>query len=145
VADGVIISNAALLAGHVKIESHVIISGAALLHHFVTIGKYAFVAGGAAVNVDVPPFMMVVGQRQKVQTINAVGLRRRGFSKESIDALREAHRIVWRQGLPRPESIARLEAEFAGIAEVRDLVASLKASLGGKNGRALESLRRDVP
>lgn len=139
--DHIAVTNGALLGGHVKVQSYAIISGGALVHHFVTIGKHAFLAGGAHVNTDVPPYMMIHGSRQRVQSVNTVGLKRHGFSKEAIDALRDAHRIIWRSGLVRNEALRRLERDFPGIPEIAELIASLKASLGGKNGRALEATR----
>lgn len=142
--DDITMANGVLLGGHIRIASNVILSGGALVHHFVTIGRHAFIAGGAHVNVDAPPFMMVHGVKQKVHNVNVVGLKRHGFSKEALDALREAHRIVWRSGAVKREAIRRLEHDFAGVPEIPELAAFLNASLDGKNGRALEAHRKDV-
>jgi UDP-N-acetylglucosamine acyltransferase len=139
--DGIVMANGALLGGHVRIQSGAIVSGGALVHHFVSIGRLAFVAGGAHINTDAPPFMMIHGVKPRVHAVNAVGLKRRGMGAETLEALRQAHRIVWRSGLPRRDALKRLQKELGGVAEVAELVGFLTASLDGKNGRALEARR----
>lgn len=144
VGDHVIISNTSLLAGHVKVESHVILSGGALVHHFVTIGESAFVAGGAHVNFDVPPYMIAHGTKQTVYAVNVVGLKRRGFSDDVIAVLKDAHRTLWRSRALRGDALAKLEDKHGAVPEIRKLVAALRASARGRNGRALEAHRKDL-
>lgn len=140
--DHIVMANGALLGGHVHIGSHAIVSGGALVHHFVTIGRHTFIAGGAHINTDAPPFMMIHGVKPRVHAVNTVGLRRRGFSAQTLEALREAHRLVWRSTTPRREAVSAVEKQFGAIPEIQELVRFLSASLEGKNGRALEARRR---
>ncbi|MBI4563190.1 MAG: acyl-ACP--UDP-N-acetylglucosamine O-acyltransferase [Planctomycetes bacterium] len=141
VGDHVVIANNVLLAGHVKIEDYAVLSAYVGLHHFVTIGRHAFVGGFSRVNVDVPPYMVVNGIPFDVVKPNAVGLRRRGFSAELLTALKEAHRLLWRSGLPKPEAKALIEQRFPHHSEIRILLDFLKAVDRGKNGRAREATR----
>lgn len=141
VEDYCILANACLLAGHVTIEKHAIISGQVAVAHFVTIGQHAFIGGASGLNQDAPPFMISREVPCKVAGVNSVGLRRRGFPLETINALRESHRILWRSGMPKPEAIARVEQEFGTIAEIRVLTDFLRASERGRLGRAREATR----
>lgn len=141
IEDQCILANAAMLAGHVKVEFGAIISGMVAVHHFVTIGRLAFIGGVSRINRDCPPFMITQGFAGEVRGVNSVGLRRRGFKPPVINALREAHRTIWRSGLPKPEALAELERRFPAIEEIRTLVSFLKASDQGRLGRARESLR----
>ncbi|HTF58207.1 MAG TPA: acyl-ACP--UDP-N-acetylglucosamine O-acyltransferase, partial [Planctomycetota bacterium] len=120
--DHVIIANNVLLAGHVKIEDYVGMSAYVGLHHFVTVGKHAFVGGFSRISVDVPPFMVVAGVPMTVVSPNAVGLRRRGMADGTLLALREAHRLMWRSGLPKPEAVALIEQRYPRDPEIRYLL-----------------------
>ena len=138
IGDHCIIANAVLLAGHIRVESHAILSGWVCVHHFVTIGQHAFIGGCSRVNQDAPPFMIVQGFQGEVRGVNSVGLRRRGFKPEAINALRDAHRILWRSGLPKPDALGDLEGQHGGIPEIRTLMEFLQASDRGRMGRARE-------
>lgn len=140
--DHVVIANNVLLAGHVKIEDHVGMSAYVGLHHFVTVGRSAFVGGFSRISVDVPPFMVVAGVPLNVVSTNAVGLRRRGMSDATMLALREAHRLIWRSGLPKPEAVSIIGQRYPKDPDIRYLLDFMKAIDGGKNGRAREA-RRD--
>ena len=136
--DHVVIANNVLLAGHVKIEDHVGMSAYVGLHHFVTVGRSAFVGGFSRISVDVPPFMVVAGVPLTIVSTNAVGLRRRGMSDGTMLALREAHRLIWRSGLPKPEAISIIEHRYPNDPEVRYLLEFMRAIDLGKNGRGRE-------
>lgn len=139
--DHVVIANNVLLAGHVKIEDYVGMSAYVGLHHFVTVGRHAFVGGFSRISVDVPPYMVVSGVPLGVVSTNAVGLRRRGVPDATLLALREAHRLIWRSGLPKPEAVALIQQRYPGDPEIRYLLEFMRAIDRGKNGRARESLR----
>jgi len=139
--DHVVIANNVLLAGHVRIEDYVGMSAYVGLHHFVTVGRHAFVGGFSRISVDVPPFMVVSGVPLSVVSTNAVGLRRRGIQDSTLLALREAHRLIWRSGLPRPEAMAQIEKRYPNDQEIRYLIEFMRAIDRGKNGRAREALR----
>jgi UDP-N-acetylglucosamine acyltransferase len=134
--DEVTMANNVLLGGHVHVESYATFGGLAAVHHFVTIGQHAFIGGMARVSQDVPPFLLVEGNPLRVWSINKVGLKRRSFSGEAIQALKQAHRLLYRGRLPRREALAQLEAREDRSAEVDALIAFLKRTDAGKQGRA---------
>jgi len=142
VEDGVVVANAVLFAGHIKVEKYAYISGASAFHHYTTIGRLAFVGGLSRVTQDVPPFMMVEGNPAEVRGVNVVGLRRRNLSRESIDGLKKAFRLIYRAGLTRAEALQRLEANPSSLTqEVEYLLEFLRNIDRGKHGRAREALR----
>ncbi len=141
IGSSVVIANNVLLAGHVKVEDHVGMSAYVGLHHFVTVGRHAFIGGFARVNTDVPPFMVVAGIPMGVVSINSVGLRRRGFGDERLQALKDAHRLLWRSGLPKSEAIAILEQRYPQQEDVKSLIEFLRAIDRGRSGRAREAQR----
>lgn len=99
VGDHVIFSNNGTLAGHVIVEDHAIVGGLAAVHQFCRVGKMSIIGGCAKVVQDVPPFMMVDGNPAVTRGVNKVGLERQGVAEEVIRALREAYKIVFREGL----------------------------------------------
>ena len=105
----VIIANGVAMAGHVTIESQAVISGVLGIHQFVHIGKMAMVAGMSRINRDVPPYMLVEGNPAKVRSLNLVGLKRKGLTLAEIKQLKSAFKLLYRQGLPIEEAIAKLE------------------------------------
>ena len=113
VGDNVILANNASLAGHVHVADYVIFSGFSAAHQFCRIGTHAFVGGFSPITRDVPPYVMVSGQPPAPFGINTEGLKRRGFSAERLRALKEAYRILYREGLRLAEARERL----AGLAE----------------------------
>jgi UDP-N-acetylglucosamine acyltransferase len=137
----IIMANCALLGGHIMVEDYAFISGQVAVHHFVTIGKHAFISGASRVPQDAPPFMITQGPGPEVRCVNSVGLRRHGYNNDIINALRDAHKIIWRMGLPRPDAIVKIKERNGGIDEVQYLIQFLENSAAGKNGRARESLR----
>lgn len=134
-------ANCVLTSGHTKIEDYAYVSGQVAVHQFVTIGTYGFISGASRVPQDAPPFMITQGPGPEVRCVNTVGLKRRGFVQETIEALREAHRIIWRLSLPRPDAIEKIKNKSGRVKEVKYLVDFLERSSQGKNGRARESLR----
>lgn len=142
--DHVILSNCALLGGHVVIGDYAILSGLVAVHHFVSIGRHAFVSGGTGVVQDVPPFMIVQGERAQVKCVNLVGLKRRGLAPDAIEALKDAHKLIWRGKAIPTRALDDATRRYGDFPEVRELVAFLRAMARGRNGRALEAFRRDA-
>jgi UDP-N-acetylglucosamine acyltransferase len=122
VGNGCRIGNGSALAGHVTMEDHVIISGLAAVHQFTRLGKHAFISGGAMVTMDIPPYATAQGDRAELVGLNTVGLERSGFSKEQLERIKEAHRILFRSKLGLQEALARLRTELGGHAEVDHLI-----------------------
>ena len=129
----VICSNCVQLAGDVHIEDYAIVGGCAAAHQFCTIGRHAMVGGMSKVRQDVPPFMLsdMVDGALKVIGVNVVGLTRRGFGKEVIQALKEAHRFLYRDGLNRTQALERVENDVEALEEVKQLVAFYRQSQRG--------------
>jgi UDP-N-acetylglucosamine acyltransferase len=145
IEDNCIIANCALLAGHIRVESFAILSGWVAVHHYVTIGQHAFIGGCSRINQDCPPYMISQGFEGEVWGVNSVGLKRRGIRPEAINALREAHRTVWRSGLPKPDAIAELARGDGQFPEIRTLMDFLQASDRGRMGRAREPRNLPTP
>ena len=139
--DHIIIANNVLLAGHVRVEDWVGMSAYVGLHHFLTAGRHAFIGGYTRANVDIPPFMIVNGIPMTVVAPNAVGLKRRGFSDDQLLALKDAHRLIWRSGLPKGEAMAIIEQRYPANADIKILLDALRATDRGRKGRAREQRR----
>ncbi|MBQ9358156.1 MAG: acyl-ACP--UDP-N-acetylglucosamine O-acyltransferase, partial [Abditibacteriota bacterium] len=105
VQNHVICTNYAGISGHCVLEDYAIIGGLAGLHQYVRVGKMAMVGGASKVNIDVPPFTLCDGNPLRIRSVNSVGLRRRGVSKESIEVLREAVRLLYLSGLNRKTAL----------------------------------------
>ncbi|MEK7678467.1 MAG: acyl-ACP--UDP-N-acetylglucosamine O-acyltransferase [Verrucomicrobiota bacterium] len=127
----VIMSNVATLAGHVIVEDHAVIGGLAAVHQFCRIGRMAIVGGCSKVVQDVPPYMMADGNPARTRTINKVGLERKGVSEEAQSALRQAYKILFREGLTISNALARIEAELPALPEVQHLVQFTRQSERG--------------
>lgn len=128
---GIVMSNAATLAGHVHVDDHAIIGGLSAVHQFCRVGRHAFVGGMTGVPQDLPPWMLVVGSRALVCGPNLVGLRRVGASRELIAAFKNAFRLVWRSEMPRAEALDQLAADYAAMPEVLDFVRFVRESSRG--------------
>ena len=139
--DHVILANGVLLGGHVRVHSHASLSGSVAVHHWATIGGWSFVAGVSRVLHDVPPFMLVEGMPARPRCVNTVGLRRGGFSAESIDAVAEAHRLLYRAkvGLEPAREILRSQGML--VPDVVHLLEFLGLQQEGRHGRGRERRR----
>jgi UDP-N-acetylglucosamine acyltransferase len=127
----VVMANNATLAGHITIGDHATIGGLVAIHQFVRIGDYAFVGGKSAVVKDVPPYVIASGDRATLHGLNSVGLKRHGFSQETILQLKKTYRIVFRIGITLNEAIERVKAEVEQIPEVVGFIEFLQASSRG--------------
>ena len=139
--DEIIITNAVLLAGHILVERNAVLSGAAACHHFSTIGRFAFVGGLSRIVQDAPPFMIVEGNPSRVRGVNAVGLKRAGFTDDKIEALKVAHRSIFRTSQVRREVLLEMKRSGELTPEVSYLIEFLLRSSAAQYGRARESLR----
>jgi len=118
----VILANAATLAGHVRIDDHAVIGGLVAIHQFIRIGTHAFIGGKSGLRMDMPPYMLAFGAPAKLYGPNLVGLKRKGFSAETIQALKKCYRILFRSGLTLEEAILRARKEAESTAEVQILL-----------------------
>ena len=126
----IIMSNCATLAGHVTVEDHAVISISAI-HQFCRIGKLAMIGGCSKVVQDVPPFMIADGNPAETRTINKVGMERQGISDEAQNALKQAYKILFREGLSIPNALAKIEKELPSLPEILHLVQFVRASERG--------------
>lgn len=131
VGNHVIMSNVATLAGHVVVEDHAVIGGLAAIHQFCRIGKLSMIGGCSKVVQDAPPFMVVDGNPAETRTINKVGLERNGVSEQAQAALRQAYKLLFREGLTIPNALARIEKELNPSAELAHLVRFVRSSERG--------------
>jgi len=131
VGDHVIFSNNGTLAGHVIVEDYAIIGGLTAVHQFCRIGAHVITGGCSKVVQDVPPFMVADGNPAKVRAINTVGLKRRGYTEETIQEIKKAFRILYREQRNTSESLAELEALPDRSTEIDYLIAFVKTSERG--------------
>jgi UDP-N-acetylglucosamine acyltransferase len=125
VGSSCVLANGVQLSGHAVIEDGVTFGGLSGVTQFVRVGEAAFVAALSAAERDVPPFVVVQGNRARVRGANVVGLRRRGVPEDSIRALSRAVRKLWHSGALRAEAVRQLEGERDPY--VRRLLESLAA------------------
>ena len=124
----VILANCATMGGHVQIGDWVQLGGLSAIHQFCKVGAHASVGGGAVLTRDLPPYVMIAGNPAAPHSINAEGLKRRGFTAAQIRNLRLAYRILYRSHLKLADAVAQL-TELAGEnAEVQPLLAFIDAS-----------------
>jgi UDP-N-acetylglucosamine acyltransferase len=131
VEDEVIFSNNGTLAGHVTVQKHAVIGGLTAVHQFCRIGQHAITGGCTKIVQDVPPFMIADGNPASVRGINVVGLERRGFSAETIRALKEAYKILYRSNLNTKQAVEEMRTGFREFEEIRDLIGFIESSQRG--------------
>jgi len=124
-------SNNATLAGHVVVDDYALMSGFSAAHQFCQIGAHAMVGMGTLIAKDVPPYVIVSGPPATPYGINYVGLKRRGFSESALAGLKQAYKIIYRQGLTRNEALVELAALANKTSEVSLLVEFLNRSERG--------------
>lgn len=132
VGSGCTVVNYALVAGHVVLHDNCILSGFTAVQQRVRIGRLAMLGGMAGTTKDIPPFVLQQGYNC-VTGLNIVGLRRSGCASESIDALRQAFRIFYREGRSPGMALDQIEGDFGGFAEVAEFVAFIRESKIGIN------------
>jgi UDP-N-acetylglucosamine acyltransferase len=129
--DHIVMSNVGTLAGHVTVEDYAVVGGLAAVHQFCRVGRLSLVGGCSKVVQDVPPCMLVDGNPAETRTINKVGLERNGVSEEAQAALRQAYKIVFREGLTVANALARIEVELPALPEIKHLVQFVRTSERG--------------
>jgi len=127
-----ILGNAVTLAGHVTIEDYAIVEAFSGVHQFCRIGKHAFVGGYSVLTQDVLPFSMTVTPREsKVFGANKVGLKRRGFEPDAIDALQKSFRLLGSDTLNTTQALEQIRAEVPPGAEVDELIEFIRSAKRG--------------
>ena len=127
-----IFANNATLAGHVEIADYATIGAFSAVHQFCRVGEHAFVGGGSMITQDVMPYAKTVASRDnRSYGINTIGLERKGFSKETVEALQRAYRILIRSKLRVDEALQKIEDELGLFPEARYLVEFVRESKRG--------------
>lgn len=123
----VVLVNNVTLGGHVEVHDHAIIGGMSAVHQFARIGMHSFVGGMSGVENDVIPYGTVMGNRANLSGLNIVGLKRRGFSREEIHALRNAYRLLFAEEGTLQERLEDVSTMFADNSLVMDIVTFIRA------------------
>lgn len=131
VGDNVIMANNASIAGHCHVGDWAILGGMTGVHQFVHIGAHAFTAGCSLVLQDVPPFVMASGQAAIPRGLNMEGMKRRGFAKETQQALRRAYKTLYRSSLTLEEAVAAMAEDAAKEPQVQAFVDFVTSSNRG--------------
>jgi UDP-N-acetylglucosamine acyltransferase len=127
-----VLANGALLGGHVVVQDNVILSGNSAVHQFCRVGRLAMLAGCSATQKDIPPFVIQVGL-DNVAAMNVVGMKRAGMSREQINAVRAAFRMLFREGLVLSAAMAKMEREFGHVDVVQEMLEFLRGCSHGIN------------
>lgn len=132
IGNSVIMSNVATLAGHVVVEDHAYIGGLVAVHQFTRIGSYAMVGGFSGVGQDIPPYTMASGARAKLFGLNAVGMKRHGFPDSTINDLKKAYKILFREKRTLKDALKKIQEDLPYTDEIKHLVEFI-----GKNKRGI--------
>ena len=127
IADNVIMANNTILGGHVIIEDYAFLGGVCAVHQFVRIGRHAMIGGMSGVERDVIPYGQVMGDRARLTGLNIIGLQRRGFGREDIQALRNAYQVLFHSEGTLSDRVGEAAIRFAGIGPVEDIIDFIRA------------------
>jgi UDP-N-acetylglucosamine acyltransferase len=129
--NNIIMANSVALGGHIVIGDHAIVGGIVAVHQFARIGPYSIIGGQSAVTLDIPPYVSAAGNRAQLYGLNLIGLKRKGFTDQTIATLKKAYRIIFRSGLTQEEAIQKTLDEIADCPEVNVLVDFIRTSKRG--------------
>lgn len=131
VGDNVILANGATLAGHITIEDWAIIGGLAAVHQFVQVGKHAMISGGGMARKDVPPYTKAGREPLSYVGVNSIGLRRRGYTSDQINAVQEIYRIIYLKNKNVSQAVNYIEANIAATPERDEILSFIARSTRG--------------
>ncbi len=131
IGNSVVMANAATLAGHVTVDDYAFIGGLVAVHQFTRIGAYAMIGGFSGVGQDIPPYTMASGARAKLYGLNVVGLKRRGFSEESINNLKKTYKILFREKNTLKDALKKIKSEIPQTKEVKYLIEFIEKNKRG--------------
>lgn len=114
-----VLANNVTLAGHIEVGDYAILGGMVACHQFVKIGEYAMAGGGTLIGKDVPPYVKVARYPASYAGVNSIGLRRRGFSKETINSILDIYRVLFVKGYNTTQAVSIIEADME-VTEERD-------------------------
>jgi UDP-N-acetylglucosamine acyltransferase len=131
IGDNVILANSVNLAGHVEIHDYAIVGGVVPIHQFVKIGVHSMIGGGFRVQQDICPYALAAGYPLKVVGLNAIGLKRRGFSREKIALLEKAFSFLFFSNLNTSQAIEEIKAKIEPVEEIKVILDFLEKSTRG--------------
>lgn len=132
VGNNTLFVNGAVLAGHVAVEDFATIGAYSPVHQFCRVGRYAYVGAATVITQDVPPFSLIVTEREtKCFGVNAIGLERKGFSEERVKALQQAFRWLLRSKMNTSQAVERMREELGQSEDVRELVQFIETAKRG--------------
>jgi UDP-N-acetylglucosamine acyltransferase len=132
IQNNVILANGVTFAGHVVVEDYANIGGLSAIHQFCRIGRHAMVGSYSVIKQNVLPYSITASDHHiEVYGANRIGLERRGFSPDAIEALQNAFRILTRAGLNTSKALTRVEEEIPQTEEVRELLEFIRGSQRG--------------
>jgi UDP-N-acetylglucosamine acyltransferase len=131
VDDAVVFSNNGTLAGHVRVGDHAVMGGLTAVHQFCRIGRFAITGGCSKIVQDVPPFMIADGNPAEIRGTNIVGMERAGFDVETVKAIKEAYRLIYRVKLNTRQAIEAIRNEIAPSEEIIQLIEFVESSERG--------------
>ena len=135
IGDNCIIANTVQIAGFVNIEDWVIIGGVSSIHQFVSVGQHAMVGANTYITQDVPPYVIIAGKPAKYSGLNVIGLRRRGFSNDDIETLKEAYNYLYDISLNTSQAKVKIDAELGNNRHVKNVLDFIEASERGISGK----------
>lgn len=127
--NNIILANNVALAGHVSIHDHAILGGFSLIHQFCTIGSYCFTAMNSVISKDVPPFIMVSGHMAKPHGLNTEGLKRHGFSADTIKSIKQAYKALYRSNLTTEDAITEINEIATNCSELSLMIDFLNENI----------------
>ena len=127
IGNRVIAANNVLLGGHVKVEDRAFLGGGSVFHQFLRIGSLCMVRGGCRFSKDIPPILLATGENEVVG-LNSIGLRRRGFSSETLLQLKRAYRLLYRSDLNVSQAVERIKAEFELTPEIANILRFIESA-----------------
>jgi UDP-N-acetylglucosamine acyltransferase len=122
IGNNCIIVNSVQIGGHVTIQDHAIIGGSTPVHQFSTVGQHVMVGGGFKIVTDVPPYVLAAGEPLRYSGLNLVGLRRRGFTSNDIEALKDAYKIIYFSGMNLGDARKKLEEKYSEHPLVKNII-----------------------
>ncbi len=131
VGNGVVMVNFSGLTGHVHVGDNSLISGLSGVHQFCRVGRMAVLSGGSQTSLDIPPFMIADGRNGGIRGVNLVGLKRRGFSTETIRVIKDMYDIMFRSGLNTTNAVKKVETDLPQIPEVVEFLEFVKTTKRG--------------
>src|ERR1035437_10227803 len=131
IGNNCILGNSVALGGHVHLEDFVILGGLVGIHQFVSVGKYCMIGAHSMIAKDVPPYTLFSGNPLNYEGLNVIGLRRRGFSDESIAMLKTIYTLLYNSGLNVSQAVDKIKKEFKVENEVAEVISFIEKSRRG--------------